>query len=202
MRHSQESKDLNSDKEQDSMANIPTPPVDIIIQSTLEGKQILPKPSYLSFFTSFCNCFRLSDTHKLRSESVCLLNPKMPEDIQRNTLVLDLDETLVHSSFTEIPCDISLQIEVEGIKYDVYVLKRPGVDKFLEKCSELFEVVIFTASLSNYAEPLLNLLDPEKRIHYRLSRESCSFINSNFVKDLSKLGRDLKNVIIIDVIYN
>ena len=45
--------------------------------------------------------------------------------------------------------------------YNIYVLVRPGVDKFLENISKLFEIVIFTASLSNYASPLLDILDPE-----------------------------------------
>ena len=45
--------------------------------------------------------------------------------------------------------------------YNIYVLVRPGVDKFLENISKLIEIVIFTASLSNYASPLLDILDPE-----------------------------------------
>ena len=190
----------NSDEEQESMNNIPTPQGNIIIQSTPDGKQLISKPSFFSFFSSVCNCFRVENTRILNPEKLSLLSPKLPEFMEKNTLVLDLDETLVHSSFTSTPCDISLRIDVDSRKFDVYVLKRPGVDKFLEKCAELFEVVIFTASLSNYADPLLDLLDVDKKIQYRLSRESCSFINGCFVKDLSKLGRDLKHVIIIDVI--
>jgi len=64
-------------------------------------------------------------------------------------LILDLDETLVHSSFKYVPhVDIILPIEIEGKQCDIYVLKRPGVDEFLLKMSEIFELVIFTASLS------------------------------------------------------
>jgi RNA polymerase II subunit A small phosphatase-like protein len=120
----------------------------------------------------------------------------------KNTLVLDLDETLIHSSFTEVEADILLNIEVNNQKFKVFVLKRPGVEEFLEKCYELFEVVVFTASLSSYADPLLDLLDPKKKISFRLFRESCSFNNGFYVKDLTRLGRDLKNVVIVDVRKN
>ena len=69
----------------------------------------------------------------------------------------------------------------------------------MARCGELFEVVVFTASLSSYADPLLNALDKSKTISQRLYRESCSYINGSYVKDLSKLGRDLRHVVIIDV---
>jgi RNA polymerase II subunit A small phosphatase-like protein len=67
-------------------------------------------------------------------------------------LVLDLDETLVHSSFKppEQP-DIYLPIEIEGKTNYVYVLVRPGAVSFLEELAEYYELVIFTASLSKYA---------------------------------------------------
>lgn len=62
---------------------------------------------------------------------------------------MDLDETLVHSSFKYLPgAHIVLPIEIEGKICEIYVLKRPGVDEFLQKMCQLFEVVIFTASLS------------------------------------------------------
>jgi RNA polymerase II subunit A small phosphatase-like protein len=128
--------------------------------------------------------------------------PQREINIGRNTLVLDLDETLVHSSFTKIKSDLTIDIEIEGEFYKVYVLKRPGVDEFLSKCAELFEVVLFTASLAAYADPLLNALDPEGLLSFRLFRDSCTFSPSGYVKDLSRLGRDLKHVLIVDVRFN
>lgn len=59
-------------------------------------------------------------------------------------------------------------------------------------------MVIYTASLSIYAEPLLDEIDPCNYASYRLFREHCTFHNNAFVKDLSQLGRDLKDVIIVD----
>jgi len=80
----------------------------------------------------------------------------------------------------------------------VYVAKRPGVEEFIRKASEIFELVVFTASVSKYANALLNKLDPNCLIKYRLFREHCVLMNGGLVKDLSQLGRKLKDIIILD----
>lgn len=185
-------------QEEESMPSISLPISSFVVQSDLKGAQIIPRQSLITMLTGFCNCFRLSNTGYSKPDELCLLTPSIPEHQGRNTLVLDLDETLVHSSFSSMPCDINFTIEVDRKNYEVFVLKRPGVDKFLKKCSKMFEVVVFTASLRNYADPLLNILDKKNRISHRLYRESCSFINNSFVKDLSKLGRDINHLLIID----
>ena len=79
--------------------------------------------------------------------------PTMQEqDRGKKTLVLDLDETLVHSSFKPIPNpDYIIPVEIEGKIVDVYVLKRPWLDHFMAAIAGRFEIVIFTASLSKYA---------------------------------------------------
>jgi len=47
--------------------------------------------------------------------------------------VLDLDETLVHSQFKAIKNpDYVLPVEIEGKVCNIYVLKRPGTDYFLQ----------------------------------------------------------------------
>ncbi|XP_078727068.1 carboxy-terminal domain RNA polymerase II polypeptide A small phosphatase 1-like isoform X2 [Lampetra fluviatilis] len=109
-----------------------------------------------------------------------LLSDVRPGDGGRICVVIDLDETLVHSSFK------------------VYVLKRPHVDEFLKRMGELFECVLFTASLAKYADPVADLLDKWGVFRARLFRESCVFHHGNYVKDLSRLGRELNKVIIID----
>lgn len=76
---------------------------------------------------------------------------------------MDLDETLVHSSFQFVKgADIVMPIEIEGRRCEIYILKRPGVDEFLEKMCSVFEVVIFTASLSKYAIPLIDRIDKQR----------------------------------------
>eukprot|EP01117_Protostelium_nocturnum_P016195 TRINITY_DN6360_c0_g1_i2.p1 TRINITY_DN6360_c0_g1~~TRINITY_DN6360_c0_g1_i2.p1 ORF type:complete len:210 (-),score=43.49 TRINITY_DN6360_c0_g1_i2:248-877(-) len=117
----------------------------------------------------------------------------------RKTLVLDMDETLIHSSFKPIPNpDFIISVELEDQVYKVFVLKRPGVDNFMKLMGEMYEVVIFTASLSKYADPVLDLLDIHKVITGRLYREHCTIYKGNYVKDLSRIGRDIKDSIIVD----
>ncbi|KAF9391794.1 hypothetical protein CPB97_005431 [Podila verticillata] len=127
------------------------------------------------------------------------LAPVAPEHEGRKCLVLDLDETLVHSSFKLIPqADYVVPVDIDNQTHNVYVIKRPGVDTFLKRMGEIYEVVIFTASLSKYADPVLDMLDVHKVVKHRLFRESCLNHKGNYVKDLSVIGRDLKNTIIID----
>jgi RNA polymerase II subunit A small phosphatase-like protein len=80
----------------------------------------------------------------------------------------------------------------------VYVQKRPGVDAFLHRMSQLYEVIIYTASIDRYAQPLLKLLDPLKLTSHHLYRDSCTIVNNAFVKDLKLLGRDLARTVIVD----
>ncbi|MEE6467436.1 hypothetical protein FKM82_007236 [Ascaphus truei] len=70
-------------------------------------------------------------------------------DYGKKCVVIDLDETLVHSSFKPINnADFIVPVEIDGTIHQVYVLKRPHVDEFLQKMGELFECVLFTASLA------------------------------------------------------
>ena len=119
----------------------------------------------------------------------------------KKTLVLDLDETLIHSAFEPFNPrdDITLTMKVKEEEIIIHVLKRPYLDEFLNIVTQKYEVIIFTASISDYANPLLDQLDPFKKISYRLFREHCTKAdNGLFIKDLNRLGRNLKDVIIID----
>ncbi|XP_067006909.1 phosphatase Herzog [Anabrus simplex] len=121
------------------------------------------------------------------------------QDMHKKCMVIDLDETLVHSSFKPINnADFVVPVEIDGTVHQVYVLKRPYVDEFLQRMGELYECVLFTASLAKYADPVANLLDRWGVFQARLFRESCVFHRGNYVKDLNKLGRDLQKVVIVD----
>ncbi|WVZ14141.1 hypothetical protein V8G54_011707 [Vigna mungo] len=115
------------------------------------------------------------------------------------TLALDLDETLVHSSPFPHDADFSFTIISDGKSSTVYVRKRPFLEEFLEKVSEMFEVVIFTASHSSYSAKLLDVLDPHKKIFaQRFYRDSCKWEDGHCLKDLTVLSTDLAKVFIID----
>jgi len=112
--------------------------------------------------------------------------PKLPpiQDPEQYTLVLDLDETLVH------------YYENDGAgNYDI----RPGMPEFLNRMNKIgYEVVIFTAATQDYADWVIDQIDPGGLIHHRLYRQHALPWGPIFVKDLSKLGRDLDRMLIID----
>ncbi|KAL8758725.1 MAG: hypothetical protein Q9199_001254 [Rusavskia elegans] len=151
------------------------------------------------------NTGRISAANRQPSNGVAGDQPKglLPPIADRfrgkKCLVLDLDETLVHSSFKILhQADFTIPVEIEGQYHNVYVIKRPGVDQFMKRVGELYEVVVFTASVSKYGDPLLDQLDIHNVVHHRLFRESCYNHQGNYVKDLSQVGRDLRETIIID----
>lgn len=129
-----------------------------------------------------------------------LLPSVAPSKANRKCLVLDVDETLVHSSFNAAhDHDLHLQCPVNGSICHVYVAYRPHVHSFLEAVEKMFEIVIFTASVSAYCNPLMNRLDPSGTLGpLRLFREHCSTVSGSYVKDLSLLGRSLDQIAIVD----
>ncbi|KAL0011543.1 hypothetical protein SO802_006651 [Lithocarpus litseifolius] len=126
--------------------------------------------------------------------------PKETQNSKAVTLVLDLDETLVHSTLEHRDdADFTFSVFFNMKEHTVYVKQRPYLHTFLERVAEMFEVVIFTASQSIYAEQLLDILDPDgKLISRRVYRESCIFADGSYTKDLTVLGVDLAKVAIVD----
>ncbi|MEW5298217.1 MAG: hypothetical protein WDW36_001366 [Sanguina aurantia] len=113
-----------------------------------------------------------------------LLPDMMPELRGRvKTLVLDLDDLLVHKEWTR--------------KKGWTIYKRPGVQDFLAEMSQYFEIVIFTDEPNSYADPVLNRLDVNHVIPYRLYRPETQYHKGKHVRDLSKLNRDLSQVLFI-----
>ena len=109
------------------------------------------------------------------------------KNLKQYTLVLDLDETILHFK-------INPETENEG------VLKvRPGIHEFLETLGKMYEIVVFTAATKEYADILIDEVE-ENRIYFdfRLYRQHTVIINNDFVKDLTRLGRPLDKVIIVD----
>uniref|UniRef100_A0A7S3GAK4 FCP1 homology domain-containing protein n=1 Tax=Palpitomonas bilix TaxID=652834 RepID=A0A7S3GAK4_9EUKA len=143
-------------------------------------------------------------------------DPLLPEQASehegRITLVLDLDETLIHST-ADKPFEYHYAVEIDSrigdeelsassevpLWQSLYVKKRPHAEFFLEQVCKHFEVVIFTASLKHYADLVIDGLLPDGvEVHSRLYRESCTFHEGVYVKDLARLGRDVNRSIIVD----
>ncbi|XP_072034820.1 CTD small phosphatase-like protein isoform X2 [Amphiura filiformis] len=168
------------------------------------------KPRRRNLLSSFFCCF--GPTNRTPNTTVAppeengqkgpnryLLPQVRQEDVNKSCIVIDLDETLVHSSFKPISNpDFIVPVEIDGTVHQVYVLKRPHVDEFLQRMGELYECVLFTASLAKYADPVADLLDKWGVFRARLFRESCVFHRGNYIKDLSRLGRRLERIIIVD----
>jgi hypothetical protein len=87
--------------------------------------------------------------------------PAKDVDAPPISLVLDLDETLVHCTVEAVDdADLTFPVEFHGMTYQVYVRLRPHLTEFLEAIADKFEVIVFTASQQVYADALLNLIDP------------------------------------------
>lgn len=136
---------------------------------------------------------------QLKRQHKHLLSQLQQSDCDKKCMVIDLDETLVHSSFQPIANpDFVIPVPVDGGVHLLYVLKRPHVDTFLKKMGELYECILFTASVAMYADPIIDLIDKFGVFRERLFRESCVYYRGHYVKDLDKLGRNLEKVIIAD----
>ncbi|TPX59178.1 hypothetical protein PhCBS80983_g02645 [Powellomyces hirtus] len=123
-----------------------------------------------------------------------------PHNLRKKTLVLDLDETLIHSTSRGARnYHHMVEVLVDRHVFLYYVYKRPHCDLFLKKVCEWYKVVIFTASMPEYADPVIDWLDPRKTLFSeRYFRQSCMYHNGLYVKDLSIIEPDLSRVCLID----
>ena len=159
-------------------------PVDEPVQpAELQPQVPLPPPPPLSKRQEQVGTVVPAVPETSAEKTTWLLPAAQPPLKGRKCLILDLDETLVHSSFKILnQADFTIPVEIEGQYHNVYVIKRPGVDAFMKRVGELYEVVVFTASVSKYGDPLLDQLDIHHVVHHRLFRESCYNHQGNYVK--------------------
>lgn len=147
-------------------------------------------------------------------------------------LVLDLDETLIHSTSRSPTLLISgrtttsgflgletagaalglrandnprrirphmVEVVLDGRSVLYHVYKRPWADYFLRKVASWYTVVIFTASVQEYADPVIDWLDQGRGlISARLFRESCTYRGGSYVKELKVVDEDLSKVCLVD----
>ena len=150
--------------------------------------EILQNKSIKDLLQKTINKNPIEKISNLNEENIEEEKPKIPylnpiNEKYKYTLVLDLDETLVH------------YVEDEE---SAYIQIRPGTEDFIIDLSNYFEIIIFTAALKNYADIVIDSIDPNNKVMGRLYRNHTNKVGDINFKDLSKLGRDLKNVIIID----
>ena len=136
------------------------------------------------------------------SNSFILLENKS----NKKTLILDLDETLIHSDLDLIYKNHIITLYFDSEEEDeknipIPLILRPGLFDFLNYAKEKFELIIFTASHKNYADKIIDYIEKEQKyFSLRLYREHCIFIKPRlYIKDLRIFkNRDLKNIVLID----
>ena len=111
------------------------------------------------------------------------------------TLVLDLDETLIYL----MPNNIYLNSIGKFGEGKHTLILRPGLINFLQKMKPLYELVIFSFGTYQYVDNVIKIIEKkEKFFEHVLYRQHATVNNGEYIKDLSLLGRDLKNIIIVD----
>eukprot|EP00731_Ephydatia_muelleri_P014856 Em0008g576a len=127
--------------------------------------------------------------------------------VSRKVMVLDLDETLIHShhdgapnSLTPLTApDFIVRVKIENHPVRFFVHKRPHVDYFLSMVSKWYELVVFTASMEMYGMAVANKLDNNQNIlQRRYFRQHCTMDFNGYTKDLTSICPDLSKVFIID----
>ncbi|XP_055369811.1 mitochondrial import inner membrane translocase subunit TIM50 isoform X2 [Betta splendens] len=100
------------------------------------------------------------------------------------TLVLELTDVLLHPEWSLLT----------GWRFK----KRPGIDYLFQQLAPLYEIVIFTAETGMTAYPLIDSIDPQGFIMYRLFRDATRYMEGHHIKDVSCLNRDSSKVIVVD----
>ncbi|XP_076285399.1 CTD nuclear envelope phosphatase 1-like protein dullard isoform X2 [Lasioglossum baleicum] len=128
--------------------------------------------------------------------------------VRRKVLVLDLDETLIHSHHDGVarptvrpgtPPDFVLKVTIDRHPVRFFVHKRPHVDFFLDIVSQWYELVVFTASMEIYGAAVADKLDNNRGIlRRRYYRQHCTPEMGSYTKDLSAICQDLSSVFILD----
>ncbi|KAF3344401.1 hypothetical protein VD0002_g2582 [Verticillium dahliae] len=143
------------------------------------------------------------------------LNLEQTDRKYQKTLILDLDETLIHSMSKGGRMSTGHMVEVRlnqtyvgaggqtslGPQHPIlyWVNKRPYCDDFLRRICKWYNLVVFTASVQEYADPVIDWLESERKFFSaRYYRQHCTFRQGAFIKDLSSVEPDLSRVMILD----
>ncbi|XP_057733546.1 mitochondrial import inner membrane translocase subunit TIM50 [Arachis stenosperma] len=111
-----------------------------------------------------------------------LLPDLSPQEQHAFTLVLDLNETLIHYMWTR--------------ETGWQTFKRPGVDAFLEHLSKYYEIVVYSDEQNTFVDPVVERLNnPRPTIRFALARTATKYQDGKHFRDLSKLNRDPAKVL-------
>ena len=150
-----------------------------IVKKPLVISPSLYKKIQICVYVNYDNFKIILEKHKIKIPFL----PPMDTNKYKYTLVLDLDETLVH------------YIEEKDRHY---VQVRPFAEYFISEMGKYFELVIFTSAEEEYANIVLEEIDKYKVITHKLYRKHVEYNDGLCLKDLDKIGRDIKRVCIID----
>ena len=150
-----------------------------IVKKPLVISPSLYKKIQICVYVYYDNFKIILEKHKIKIPFL----PPMDTNKYKYTLVLDLDETLVH------------YIEEKDRHY---VQVRPFAEYFISEMGKYFELVIFTSAEEEYANIVLEEIDKNKVITHKLYRRHVEYNDGLCLKDLDKIGRDIKRVCIID----
>jgi len=150
-----------------------------IVKKPLVISPSLYKKIQICVYVCYDNFKIILEKHKIKIPFL----PPMDTNKYKYTLVLDLDETLVH------------YIEEKDRHY---VQVRPFAEYFISEMGKYFELVIFTSAEEEYANIVLEEIDKYKVITHKLYRRHVEYNDGLCLKDLDKIGRDIKRVCIID----
>lgn len=141
------------------------------------------------------------------ADKISELKVQFGEQDRQKTLILDMDETLIHAK-PKIPAnkdfeydyEITLTDDDDGSELIFMVKMRPGLVECLERLAEKYEVAVFTAAERTYATKIIEHFDGKNKfIRHILSREHCVHVNNFYVKDLRIIGdRKLEEMVIVD----
>eukprot|EP00796_Vickermania_ingenoplastis_P004304 gene4304-3119_t len=122
------------------------------------------------------------------------------------TVILDIDNTLVHATPDKRPCDYEITVTLQNKSFVYYVSERPYVKDLFEylRNNPIFEVIIFTAAQEEYATEIVRHLDPTRSMGLtpggRLlsSAHTTDLGNRRKIKDLARMGRPIETMVIVE----
>ena len=134
------------------------------------------------------------------------------ENGKRMLLILDLDETLIHSS----------EEKIKGVNPDFcvghfFVYKRPHLDDFLKFCNKHFKLAVWSSATDNYVKEIVkNIFPTDIKLEFIWGRDRCTFkkpllmcdsrhiqLSDHYdytkqIKKVKRRGYDLNKVLIIE----